>query len=378
MAAADEKVIFSCPNCGKKYDAPFADVGKKGNCSNCNSRISVPKPPGKSSTKPLYPKAFLVIRIGAIGLLLFSYTEPPTGYYTLLRFIICATCAYGAYYAWKLERNVWVGTMAVVAVTFPNWLTPDGWEAQAIVAAILLLSIPLLRPGATDEAIQYILWGVVLILGAFGFWYSLLGNPFSEIRLILWGQEVPGFIVDTWEDVGDTDDGGTVWTHGYVYTYSIPSGREFRQSIDNRSGRLKAAFFDLEEPYPVKLEYLPGDPTISRLKGNGSQSVMEWLWRDIGLGGFLLVLFLSPGVAMLKIGVRLIRWRRLASAMERLELGMNKQKVKEILGEPHEVLANRWYYKHDGKKLWNALTLLFSSENKVYEIKPPIFKKMEE
>jgi len=77
--------------------------------------------------------------------------QAPIGYYTLLRFGVCSTCAYGAYYAWKLERTAWIWAMAAVAVLFnpifPIYLQRDYWEViDAVVAAFLLSSIPLLRP----------------------------------------------------------------------------------------------------------------------------------------------------------------------------------------------------------------------------------------
>ncbi|MBL0045346.1 MAG: hypothetical protein IPP33_13430 [Flavobacteriales bacterium] len=43
---------------------------------------------------------------------------------------------------------------------------------------------------------------------------------------------------------------------------------------------------------------------MSRIKGDGSPNLFDWLWRKIGLGALLLALFLAPGLAMLRTAVR--------------------------------------------------------------------------
>ncbi|MEQ8789891.1 MAG: DUF3592 domain-containing protein [Pirellulaceae bacterium] len=146
-------------------------------------------------------------------------------------------------------------------------------------------------------------WGVVFLLGAVWFWHYLVGNPFDEFALVTRGQTAPGFIVDTWEDVEYGDEGGTHWFHAAVYKYRLPDGREFTQRTKTNSGPLRSEFRDLTQPYPIEVEYLPDAPAVSRIKGNGSPSVFDWLWRRVGLGGLLLALFLSPGIFMLRIAL---------------------------------------------------------------------------
>ena len=270
---------------------------------------------------------FAVVRVTAIALLLWAYAKHPIGYYALLRFVVCATCAYGAYYAMKLGRTGWIWVMALVAVLFnpiiPIYLKREHWEViDAMVAIFLLISIPLLRPAenrseeSTDakkssveyrESIKTIFWGVALVAGACGFWYYLVGNPLNELALIQRARIVPGFIIDTWEDVKDDDQGRAHWYHGATYTYRLPDGREFTQSTRDSPGRLKDEFLDLQQPYPVEVEYLSEDPAISRIKGDGSDSVSDWIWRKVGLGILLLALFLSPGIVLLRNGVRQLK-----------------------------------------------------------------------
>lgn len=98
------------------------------------------------------------------------------------------------------------------------------------------------------------------------------------------------------EDVHDEGGGRRPqWYHGAAYTFHLPDGREVSASTRTRSGRLRPEFADLEHPISVEVEYDPVDPSISRLKGEGSQSFVEWLILKVGAGGFLLVLLMSPG-----------------------------------------------------------------------------------
>jgi hypothetical protein len=64
--------------------------------------------------------------------------------------------------------------------------------------------------------------GAVLLLGALWFWHSLVGNPLDDLALIRRAHVAPGFIVDTWDDAESGDEGGTVWSHGAMYTFRLP------------------------------------------------------------------------------------------------------------------------------------------------------------
>ena len=161
------------------------------------------------------------------------------------------------------------------------------------------------------KSVHSALWGVALLFLAFLFWHHFAGNPFDELALIRHGQTVPGFIVDTWEEEGDNDGGGTSWLHGAVFTYTLPDGREFTQRTRDKPGRLKPDFRDLERPLPIEVQYLPDTPEVSRIKGEGSPNVFDWLWRKIGLGGLWLALLASPGVVMLRQAAReFMRYRQ--------------------------------------------------------------------
>jgi hypothetical protein len=56
----------------------------------------------------------------------------------------------------------------------------------------------------------------------------------------------------------------------------------------------------LREPYPVKVEYLPEHPEITRLRGERSGSVIGWGLRDLVLAPLLLIGFLMVGILILR------------------------------------------------------------------------------
>jgi hypothetical protein len=156
------------------------------------------------------------------------------------------------------------------------------------------------------DAVKTTLWGVLFVVGGAWLWYILVGNPFHDLALICRGETVPGYITDTWEDAESGDEGGTLWFHGVEYDYTLPDGREFTQTSSG-DGRLKDELRDLRQPYPIEVEYLPDDPDVSRIKGNGSPTIFDWVWRKAGLGSLLLAMFVAPGISVMRDGIRKYR-----------------------------------------------------------------------
>lgn len=156
--------------------------------------------------------------------------------------------------------------------------------------------------------------GSVASVAAFYFWLYLIGNPLHDYLLLRNGKVTNGYITNTWEDATDDDHGRAVWTHGAEYSFRLPDSREMTGRSLEYSGRLKEEFANLKAPYPIEIEYYPNDPTISRIKGTGSATLTDWLWRKIGIGGALLVLFLSPGISFFVAAIREKYQRRIDSA----------------------------------------------------------------
>jgi hypothetical protein len=149
-----------------------------------------------------------------------------------------------------------------------------------------------------SDSVKLLIWGVIWILGACWFWYHLVGNPLDELAIICRAQIATGTLVETNEHEEEDYRGRVYFSDVGVYTCLLRDGREFKATTRVPTGQLK----EQEE-----VEYLPDNPAVNRIKGDGCGSIMEWLWRKIGFGSLLLALLASPGIVLLRNGVRDIR-----------------------------------------------------------------------
>ncbi len=154
------------------------------------------------------------------------------------------------------------------------------------------------------SALKTLLLGTIAIFIALQFSYWWIGDPFSDLLLLQSGVTTSGFITNTWEDFGGYE-GGSRSSYDVVYTYDVNDHNYVKKY--SRSGRLKSKFQDLKEPYPIEIEYLPKHPYISRLKGSGAQSLLEWFFRKLILSLFIYGAFLTPGVTVAKNGYEELR-----------------------------------------------------------------------
>ena len=145
------------------------------------------------------------------------------------------------------------------------------------------------------NSIKDLIGGALWITGAIWFWSYLSGSPLEEYRLIKGAEVAPGTLADVWEDV-ESDEQGTQWSHGAIYRFTLPDGRMIEDETPIRSGRLRS---DLVAPTPIQVEYLPSNPEVSRIKGDGITTWREWALRRLLLGGLMLALFVSPGIGLI-------------------------------------------------------------------------------
>ena len=127
--------------------------------------------------------------------------------------------------------------------------------------------------------LPFVFLGLVLIAGCLWFWIYLLGNPINELALIRRGVTAKGFITDP--------------NDSYDYEFRLPNG----QMVKGETGAISYYM----PGHVVEVEYLPDNPAVNRIKGDGCSTVTEWLWLNVGL----LILFFSPGVGLIVS----LRWR---------------------------------------------------------------------
>ena len=95
-----------------------------------------------------YLKSFfsfsVLARIVASVFLLWGVSRHPYGFYTLLRWIVCATAAYTAYICTTMKRIPWAWVLAVIALLFNPFIPPRieraTWIYIDVATGIILLA----------------------------------------------------------------------------------------------------------------------------------------------------------------------------------------------------------------------------------------------
>ncbi|MEX1128827.1 MAG: hypothetical protein WEB50_09700 [Vicinamibacterales bacterium] len=99
------------------------------------------------------------------------------------------------------------------------------------------------------------------------------------------------------------DDGRANFYHSIAYAFHLADGREVRGATGSQDGRLPPELVNSPQTSKVDVEYLAEEPTVNRLKGYGSSSFADWLFRKILLGGFLFALLVLPGLKIFRDGI---------------------------------------------------------------------------
>ncbi|MFX0195854.1 MAG: DUF6804 family protein [Candidatus Hodarchaeota archaeon] len=87
---------------------------------------------------------FIVVRVFGIAMLLKALTPNPYGYYTLLRWIVCALFAYCAVRAHKISNDVWIWIFGVSAAIYnpihPLHLGRSIWSFVNIASVVVIIA----------------------------------------------------------------------------------------------------------------------------------------------------------------------------------------------------------------------------------------------
>lgn len=148
-----------------------------------------------------------------------------------------------------------------------------------------------------------VFWGVVTVIVAFAFVYSIGGNPYHEYQLLTNGTTTDGFITDVTEDIEPRDAGGNTYYYKLAFNFKLSNGKII-QAYQELSGSSAQEMPDVSEPYPTEIVYLISNPEINKLKATLSDSVWEIVWRKIGFRLLLLVLFSSIGFALIRNAIK--------------------------------------------------------------------------
>jgi len=142
----------------------------------------------------------------------------------------------------------------------------------------------------TRSEFKTFLWGILVI--SFPIWvgFHTIDNPLNELGLILHSQIANGVLEETYEDEQVDERDRVFYFDIGIYHFNTPDGKTFKAVNKASTGELDKL---------CDVEYLSTNPTINRIKGSGSKTIIEWFFQKILSGGFLLILFLSPGICIL-------------------------------------------------------------------------------
>jgi len=142
-----------------------------------------------------------------------------------------------------------------------------------------------------------IIWGIGLIfLGLHSYDFEYL---FDELALIRHAAIAPGVVTDNWQEI-DTNEYGVPYVsgRGVSYKYWLPDGRSFSTT---------ANYYETLPPNlpdSVQVEYLPDSPSISRIKGYGSSSIVGWIFGSLLIERYMSIMLLALGIWLMQKGVR--------------------------------------------------------------------------
>lgn len=126
-------------------------------------------------------------------------------------------------------------------------------------------------------------------------WLWSSSGPFQELKLIISSDVVDGKIIDAVEgsDVIELYEGRKseqVFYYDYEYVYRI-SDNVLRHARGSEKGRLPDSLSSIDLPAHVEVEYIPDDPSVSRVRGmkSNSTTIFEWIRRRMVLPGFIFI-----------------------------------------------------------------------------------------
>jgi hypothetical protein len=144
--------------------------------------------------------------------------------------------------------------------------------------------------------IRSIAIGILLLIPGIWLMSKWGTNPINSFALIREAEIAECTVLDTYEYWGSSDDWGDNTSHSLLYTFHAPDGREFKKWSGAMWGSIPEEYRQL--PKPAEVEYLLSDPSINRFHGEGAQSIIGWVFRDIIGNILLLVGLFLPGVIL--------------------------------------------------------------------------------
>lgn len=150
--------------------------------------------------------------------------------------------------------------------------------------------------------------GAFALILALWFFDYLVPNPIESYCLMKYGVTAQAEILDVYEDFQE-EDAGPGYMYGLVkYKFMTKEKESIVATTRKLPGGLPEGWLDEKtRPAQIAIEYCPTRPKWNRIESGDTETFLNWFWSRAVLGVFLLTLFLTPGVGLLKNGISEIR-----------------------------------------------------------------------
>lgn len=279
-----------------------------------------------------------LLKLGIIIILIVAATT--TQRYIFYNFVHWSVFISSIYFAYKSKQQIGIYEIRYLLIFFcaiailfnpfiPFNFSKNTWTIIDIIA-FLFIVIDLNWKGyiqslPTKNKLVYILvkrciWILVgTVVGAVVFAYMVNVNPYDEFLLITKSATANGFITkaEEYQD-GSSETGTNIY---YEYHFTTPDGK----IITDKSSELGGIEDFKDESIPIKVEYLPNNPKVNRVKDATNQcaSIGEFIWRRILICGGILVWICYIGFTLIKDAIQrfLISSKELTTNIERPNSG---------------------------------------------------------
>lgn len=274
-----------------------------------------------------------LLKLGIIILLIVAATTAQ--HYIFYKFIHWGVFISSIYFAYKSKQQIGIYGIRFLLIFFcaiailfnpfiPFKFSKSTWTIIDIIA-FLVIVIDLnwkdyIQSLPTKNKLVYILvkrciWilaGTVIGVGVFAYMVNV--NPYNEFLLITKSATTNGFITNTEEyQDGSSETGNNIY---YEYSFTTPDGKIITDKISELGG-----IEDFKDkPIPIKVEYLPNNPKVNRVKDATNQctTIGEFIWRRVLICGGILVWFCYIVFTLIKDAIQrfLISSKELTSNIE--------------------------------------------------------------
>ncbi|MEI8203823.1 MAG: DUF6804 family protein [Bacteroidota bacterium] len=255
-----------------------------------------------------------LLKLGVILLLIIAaFTDQHYNFYIFLRWTVFITSIYFAFDS-RRKAIFTVVIFCIFLILFNPFklfiFEKEIWRKFDIIVSILIfLTIDwkgvLANLSHKSKNIFILIkncfWGVLAIIAAIWFvTYIEKVNLYNEYLLVTEGVTTKGYIINAKEyeeevEIPEAHGGGTtsITNIFYNYVFTTQSGK----TINDGSSELEGIQEFKGTAIPIQVEYLIENPKINRVKDANGQckTITEFLWRRIGLGILMLIMFSSFG-----------------------------------------------------------------------------------